>query len=146
MAKKAPAKKAAAKKAPAVKAPAKKAPAKKAAAKKAPAKKAAAKQAPAKKAAAPKQGCCRSSPTDRSALVRVAVADRPDSDQSRLSAVGRMHVVDALCDDLAAESADLDSWCDLPTCSGRRRRRRDGWSGDQISHLWFFDGSGAVWP
>jgi uncharacterized protein (TIGR03084 family) len=47
--------------------------------------------------------------------------------------------VDALCDDLAAEHADLDrivadgARLDAPTPA-------EGWSvGDQISHLWFFD-------
>jgi Mycothiol maleylpyruvate isomerase N-terminal domain len=47
--------------------------------------------------------------------------------------------VDALCDDLAAEHADLDrivgvgDRLDAPTPAA-------GWSvGDQISHLWFFD-------
>ena len=46
--------------------------------------------------------------------------------------------MDALCDDLTAEHADLDRMVDVDDLDVADARR--GWTvGDQLSHLWFFD-------
>ena len=49
--------------------------------------------------------------------------------------------VDTICDDLAAEHADLDRLlADLPDDAWDRPTPSPGWSvRDQVSHLWFFD-------
>ena len=159
-AKKAPAKKAAAKKAPAKRAPAKKAPAKKAAAKKAPAKRAPAKKAPAKKAAA-KRAPAKRAPAKRAAGEegRLAGANVNDVSVRRgalglpvvtsgqrwvsASGFGRMARWTPICDDLEAEHEALDVLVrDLPDEAWDRLTPAEGWMvRDQISHLWFFDGT-----
>ena len=135
-AKRAPAKKTAAKKSTAKRAPAKKTAAKKSTAKRAPAKKTAAKKSTAKKTAAQEgagqadrqEGHCRTLTQRRAGLPHAVLA----------SLAGQDGGVEAICDDLAAEHADLDrivADADLAVATPAA-----GWTvADQLSHLWFFD-------